>query len=413
MAKLTMRTIERLDAPPAERGPRDVPDGQLPGLYLSIKPSGVRSWCVRYRFAGRQRRYTIGRSDAIDVAEARKRARKVLNKVDEGIDPQAEKLAQRAGDVTDAFPDLAIKFIETYAKPRNRTWRDQARVLGLKAGPHSRRNPAIDPHWKIIPGSPAARWRTRAVRTITKREVTEAVDAALVRGPIAANKVYATLSRFFGWLVERGILDASPVVGTKAPSPISTRERTPNAAELSLIWDAAGELDEPFKTFVRMLILTGQRRSEVAGMARGELNGRIWTIPKERAKNDEEHELPLSRAAADLLASRPAKGLLFTTTGNTPISGFSKMKIALDEALHSINNGEAIEPWTLHDIRRGVATGLASIGIPPHVVEAVLNHKSGVIKGVAKIYNKHPYFDEKADALERWAKHIAESRVFG
>ena len=221
MPKLTKRTIEKIAAPPAAKGSRDVPDALVPGLYLSVKPSGVKSWCVRYRFEGRQRRYTVGRLEKFDVGQARRKAQAVLRQVEEGIDPQTEKLAVRSGDIKDAFPEMAVRFIEQYALPnKNRSWLSQARVLGLRLGPQARRNPALERHWGIIPGSPADRWQKRTVGSITRREVAELIgDTVSSSGPAAAIKLRTTLSRLFGWMIEQGVIEQSPVVGTKAPSP--------------------------------------------------------------------------------------------------------------------------------------------------------------------------------------------------
>ena len=413
MPKLTKRTIEKIAAPPAAKGSRDVPDALVPGLYLSVKPSGVKSWCVRYRFEGRQRRYTVGRLEKFDVGQARRKAQAVLRQVEEGIDPQTEKLAVRSGDIKDAFPEMAVRFIEQYALPnKNRSWLSQARVLGLRLGPQARRNPALERHWGIIPGSPADRWQKRTVGSITRREVAELIgDTVSSSGPAAAIKLRATLSRLFGWMIEQGVIEQSPVVGTKAPSPNNSRSRTLDAVELSLVWRATDALGTPFQQLIRLLILLGQRRDETAGMSRHRLTGNIWTLPAEgvgRTKNKLEHEVPLPKAALDIIATLPRSpsGLLLTTNDKTPISGYSKMKAALDAEITRLNGGRSIAPWALHDLRRTCRTGLAALGVPPHVAEHVLNHVSGARAGVVAVYDKHPYRAEKRRALERWAEHV-------
>ena len=162
--KLTAKYVDDIE-PPAG-GPRDVPDSLVPGLYVSVKPSGVKSWCVRYRFDGDQRRYTIGRVGAIKLDVARKLARDVLLRVTEGVDPQAEKLAVRTAEISDAFPDLAKKFVMVHCKPHNRTWIEQARLLGLSLDRTQRRLTIFKPRWSIVPGSPAERWEKRSVASI-------------------------------------------------------------------------------------------------------------------------------------------------------------------------------------------------------------------------------------------------------
>lgn len=398
--RITTRNIGKIVPPAKEHGPRDVPDDLLPGLVLSVKPTGAMSWCVRYRFEGAQRRYTLGKHPAIGLTAARKLARKVLEKVAAGEDPQQAKVAQRTGDATDSFRALAARFIEIYARPRNRTWREAARILGLRLR---------EDGWETVPGSPAERWAAKPVRLITKQDVIAAIDRAMEKGPIAGNKAYAIFSRFFNWAVERGAIDTSPLLGAKAPSPTKERERVLSLEELQIVWQAADTLRKPFSSFIHLLILTAARRSEVAGISREELDeDGVWTLPKERSKNEQELLLPLPPVVTNLLAGLPMQGLLLTTTGETPISGFSKLKRRLDTAIGYATQDEPLEPWTLHDLRRSASTGMASIGIEPHIVEAILNHRSGEIEGVARTYNRYTYFKEKKRALKRWAARFED-----
>ena len=156
------------------------------------------------------------------------------------------------------------------------------------------------------PGSPADRWRGRTVASITKREIADAVDAITEqRGKIAANRTHATLTRFFSWAVENGIVATSPALGTKAPNPEKSRDRVLTPEELSHIWWAAEKLRPPFGAFVRLLILTAARRNEVAGMTRAELADGAWTIPAGRSKNGEPNMLPLPTQALEIIAELP------------------------------------------------------------------------------------------------------------
>ena len=180
----------------------------------------------------------------------------------------------------------------------------------------------------------------------------------------------------------------------------------------------------PFGPFVQALILTAQRRDEVAGMRRRELKdgGALWTIPGERTKNGVEHDVPLVPAAQSLVASVPrvvATDYLFTTTGKGPVSGYSKAKQRLDATILAIarkaaaDRGEnpaevIIQPWRLHDLRRTAASGIARLGVPVHVIESILNHRSGQISGVAAVYNRHSYLPEKRRALESWANYLLQ-----
>lgn len=145
-------------------------------------------------------------------------------------------------------------------------------------------------------------------------------------------------------------------------------------------------------------------------MTEGEVSGALWTIPSARVKNTDEHTVPLSEAALAVLAGveriKGKAGLIFTTNGKTPVSGFTRAKERLDAEITKLADGEAIPAFTLHDLRRTAATGMAGLGFPPHVVEAVLNHRSGTRRGVAGVYNRFSYAEEKAAALEAWGRRV-------
>jgi integrase len=190
------------------------------------------------------------------------------------------------------------------------------------------------------------------------------------------------------------------------PTKEVARERVLNAEELRLCWNMAEVEGFPFAPCVQLLMLTGQRRGEVSGMRWSELDleNAIWTIPAKRAKNGSTHIVPLSPLAMQVIRSIPRypnSDFVFTTTGRTAISGFGRLKDRLDAAF-----GPDAEDWRIHDLRRTVATNMAMLRIQPQVIEAVLNHKSGIVSGVAAIYNRHAYQDEKREALERWAERL-------
>jgi integrase len=267
-----------------------------------------------------------------------------------------------------------------------------------------------------------SRWGSRRIQDISRRDVIELLDGIKDRGaPIAANRTLAAISKLFNWCIERGILEASPCNQVRRPSVEKSRDRVLNDGELGATWRAADQLGWPFGTMTQLLILTGQRRDEVAGMRWSEISGALWTIPGARTKNGLAQEVPLSSVAQAVLAEAPrfAKSdYVLSTNGTAPISGFSKAKTQLDAGLLKIAREEAaaegkndlsevrVQPWRLHDVRRTLASGLARLGEPVHVIEAILNHKSGLISGVAAIYNRHQYFDEKRVALQRWGDHV-------
>ncbi|MDH4981235.1 site-specific integrase [Hyphomicrobium sp. D-2] len=406
MAKiLTAAAVEKLKPKPHRW---EVPDARLPNLYLIIQPGGARSWAVRYRTGGRTRKYTLGPYPRIELADARRLARDALQAVDEGRDPAQEKRIVRseaglAGDKR--FPALAKEFVARYAKPRNRRWKESARLIGLRYDE--------DGGASVIKGSVADKWSHRPVDQIKKREVVAALDTIADRGHgCTALHTLTALRKFFNWLVERDVIEASPCSGVKPPVPAKERDRVLSDDELRALWQAVDAEQPPFRQALKLLMLTGQRRTEVAGLVRPELSSdtRLWTLPGDRSKNGQEHLIPLTDAAAALIEQAPAIAecpFVFSVTGRSPISGFSRSKKRLDAAM-SKTLGAPVQPWVLHDLRRTVATRLAELEVPPHVVEAILNHRSGVISGVSAIYNRHSYLDEKRAALEKWERRLGE-----
>jgi integrase len=254
------------------------------------------------------------------------------------------------------------------------------------------------------------------LREITKPMVHAMLDAIADRGsPIAANRVLAQLKVMCKWAVGRGIISASPCDGVSAPSSERgrARERVLSDDEIRIVWKAADSIGWPFGPIVRLLILTGARRDEVAQMEWRELDleRALWTLPASRSKNRREHTIPLSDMAIDVLRSLPRierSGFVFTTNGRTPVSGFSKAKPALDHAMAELA-GEGASPipaWVLHDLRRTAATNLQKLGVRLEVTEAVLNHVSGSRSGIVGVYQKHDYASEKRQALDAWARRI-------
>lgn len=409
MAKaLTVKSIEALKA---DSSRREIPDGGLPGLYLVVQPSGAMSWAVRYRFGGKPKKHTIGAYPVFGLADARKSAGSALRAVAEGRDPGDERKLARSiqGADQNKIDSILDDFLARHVDVKNKA----------SSAKESRR---------IIESEIKPKWNGRQVQSITRREIIGLLDDINDRGaPIMANRVLALLRKFFNWAIERDIITASPAVNVKAQGQETSRDRVLANDELRLVWKAAVAVGWPFGTMTQLLLLTGQRREEVAGASRAEFSLKadqpVWTIPKERAKNGREHHVPLAPAVVSILDGMPVidgkKKLLLTTTGETAISGFSKAKERLDAEMLIIAKKEAVErgddpdavvviPWRIHDLRRTAASGMASLSIPVHVVEAVLNHKSGSIKGVAATYNRYNYADEKRRALSAWANLVAE-----
>jgi integrase len=410
MAKaLTAQSIERTKPDPAKR--REIPDGLLVGLYFVIQPSGARSWAVRYRYGGKPRKLTLGGYPALELGKARERARQALEAVAAGRDPGTEKIeANRRAREEPSDHDLVSsqldRFYERHVKPNN-TARTAAEVM------------------RALDKDVRSAWGERSVQDITRRDVIELLDSIVDRGkPIAANRALAYLRRFFNWLIERSVLETSPCDRVKAPASEQDRDRVLTDGELRWLWKATERLSYPFGPFVRLLLLTGQRRDEVAKARYREFpHPALWQIPKERTKNGIAHDVPLSTAAQEVIAALPRiagrSGYLFTTSGETAISGYSNAKerldrfmliVAREEASERGHNPDEVEiaEWRLHDLRRTMASGMARLGHAPHVVEAVLNHTGGTISGVAAVYNRYTYADEKCRALEVWGRFVMD-----
>jgi integrase len=367
-------------------------DGLVPGLRCIVYPGGKKTYRIWVRISGKQAPITVGDALLMTLADARTKGKGILATVATGEDPReaGRVAAQSAADTVSA---VAALFIERYAKARNKpqTVTENRRLLD--------RN--------ILPA-----WGTRPIAGITRRDVIALLDSIVDRGsPVAANRVFTVGRKMFGWAVERSYLEVSPFDHVRPPTGEVSRDRTPSDFELKLILHAADRLGYPFGPFVRLLAFTGQRREEVAALRWSELDPlmTMWTLPRERAKNNIRHQVPIAPAVRDMLIALPrfaGSDFIFTTTGTTSISGFSKAKTALDATIAELNGGEPIPPWRIHDLRRSVASGMAKAGVQMPVVEKILAHVSGSFAGVAGIYQRHDFAEEKRQALAGWAEHL-------
>jgi integrase len=210
--------------------------------------------------------------------------------------------------------------------------------------------------------------------------------------------------KFFNWAVESDLIVTSPVDGVRAPNPETSRDRVLTDDELKAVWLAADKEGYPFGSIVKLLILTGQRRGEVTGMTWSELDieSAAWSLPRERVKNDRRHEVPLSTQAVQVLRRLPRIGekYVFTLSGTSPYNGF--------KAKERINEAIGIAHWTMHDLRRTTASGMARLGMSLVVIEKVLNHVSGSLAGIVGVYQRHEFAEEKRAALQRWGNYIEQ-----
>jgi integrase len=366
---------------------REISDGGS-GLYLIVQPvTGRKSWAVRYRFNGTSQKLTL--DAGLSLAAARKAAADALHELERGIDPAAAKLAAKA-DAAKTAAELAAdtverhveRFIRQYAERRTResTQRQTRHVLENI----------------VLPA-----WRGRTIHDIKRRDVIKLVEDVAEERPVLANRTLAILSRFFGWLCERDMLPASPVHGVKRPSQETARDRVLTDAEIRLLWHACDAVGGPAAACIKVMLLTGQRRGECAGMRRSEIDGNIWSLPPERVKNNRRHDVPLSRQVLEIIEAMPQIGdPVFTTDGDKPITNFALAKAAVDAIM------KPKKPFRLHDLRRTCVTNLARLGVRLPVIEKAVNHVSGSFRGIVATYQHHDFAAEKRDALQRWANHV-------
>ena len=384
--KLTKATVSELHCPP-DKAEIFAWDDALPGFGLRVNRGGRSTWFVQYRAGTKQRRQSLGTTATMTADEARRRAKVALGAVADGEDPQAErKTAKAQAAVT--FGSVVPRYL-AYAEPRQRGTH------------HTDTRRYLDRHWAPLADMPIGK--------IQRADVSARLgEIAKENGPYAANRARAALSAFFSWGVGDGIVDANPVTGTHKPVEEKSRDRVLTDAELRAVWHLSGTGD--FPAIIRLLILTGQRRDEVGGMRWSEIDraGALWTIPGDRAKNGKPHAVPLAPAALavlDTVHERAGRDLLFGS-GDGPFQGFGNAKDRLDAAMVA-DLGTPLPAWRLHDLRRTCRTGMATLGVQPHIGEAVLNHLSGHRAGVAGAYDRATYSAGKRAALDLWAEHVA------
>lgn len=365
---------------PAE-GVAQYPDGKIAGMGVRVTAGGVKSFFLEYRLKGGKHRLALGRYPVTTLQKARTKALAALVMISEGKNPRQPEADGQS------FPDALAEFVESYCQRHNRasTAAETERLL---------RTYFLET------------WQKRTIDTITRADVANAIEPMMKRGThAAARHAFAAVRKFFNWQVEQGRLAMSPCAGMKPPAKASHRDRVLTDGELKTIWMAAEVQGFPFGRITQLLMLTAQRRTEVSSMMWEEidLTAKVWTIPAERTKNGKPHAVPLTSAAIAIITAIPrmSSDYMFPARGlpGQPYSGWSKGKRMLDDAAD-------LHDWTLHDLRRTAATGMARAGIAPHVVERVLNHVSGTFAGVAGVYNRFQYGPEMRDALETWERHV-------
>ncbi|QLC23369.1 site-specific integrase [Parasphingopyxis sp. CP4] len=392
--KITKKTVDRTR--PGERD-QFLWDTDVRGFGLKVTPAGKKVFVLQYRLGGRgarTKRVTIGPHGVWTPDQARQEAMQLSRLVDQGIDPAEAKRERERQQIELAFDAYADHFLEFYIRDN---WKRSFAMAESALRLHVR--PVL---------------KSKPLPSIDKADVANILDRIPASKPAVRRQVFAVLRKLFNWAVGRGDLDRSPMDKMPAPPAPKSRDRVLDDGELCRVWKASDRISYPFGPLVRLLMITGQRLEEVAALDWSELDRteRQWIIPRERAKNENAvivHLSDLAIVELDALADDepwPKAGLVFTTTGDTPVSGFSKAKARLDRSI--AEDCEPLKPWRNHDIRRTVATGFQRLGVRFEVTEAVLNHVSGSRSGVAGVYQRYDWASEKQAALEAWSNHLGK-----
>lgn len=378
-------------------------DLATPGFGIRVRATGAASYVVMKRMPGESKptRVTLGRVGTLTLAEARERAREATTAVRQGVDVNAEKrreqIARKAERQRARIVEEDTGFRpDTFGETVIRYMRQECTAL--------RRGAEIE---AIIRRHLLPLWGERTLDGLRRRDLTAALDPLVAAGKTqAAHKLREVAIRIVNWAVDRGDIEvnylASASRGRKRSGILrrSRRDRVLTDDEIRAVWLACDDVGHPFGALVRLLLLTGQRKTEVAGIEWAELDLKagIWTIPPDRYKTGIEHAVPLPAPVVDLIHAVPriCNRYVLSTRPGTHFSGYNKAKARLDE-LSGVND------WRLHDLRRTVRTGLAGLKVEPDIAERVVGH---VIGGVRGVYDRHRYIDEKRDALERWAQHL-------
>lgn len=417
--RLTDAALKRLKPPDAGR--IEFWDSHTRGFGLRMSASGIKNWVLITRVLQggewKQKRVTLGAYPALSLSDAREKAAEAKAKAKAGEDPSDRIKTERKALVENSrntFQIVRTDFLQKYRgrgnkRPAPSTLAEITRVLGSSDFQH---------------------WNERPFVSITRRDILDVLDVIVGRGAeTLANRALAYLKLLFAWAVEREILEADPCSTIKKPGAEVSRDRVLTGNELRLIWYATEASDSQFGQIIRLLMLTGGRLREVSDLPWSEIDIQksVWNLPGKRTKNGRDHVVPLTMPMLEILDARktaqkalvstgqPMPKLVFTTTGTTPFSGFSRGKSLLDVrinrllAAESADDSEAGEmpPWRPHDLRRSVATHMAEeLRIAPHVIEACLNHVSGTKAGVAGVYNRALHLEERREALQRWSDYV-------
>ena len=385
--------------------PSDYSRSEGNGFTIRVMPSGVKTWLYVYAFDGKRRKMNLGQYPAISLEDARSRFEDARRQVKNGVDPMAAAEQAKVERIkAPTVADLIDEYIEKHAKPHKRGWAEDKRILEHDALPA---------------------WGKRKAADITKRDVVLLLEKIVERGsPGSANNNFKIIRKMFSFAVERDILQISPCIGVKMPSPLVTKDRALSEQEIGTLWRALDtcHASDEIKRALKLILVTGQRPGEVIGMHPREIDGHWWTIPAERSKNKRSHRVYLTKMALELIGPG-CNGFVFPSprTALKPIEVNalahvvrrnlkSPVKINGQEVFGKdgqpvTENKLGVASFTPHDLRRTANTLMASCKIIKEHRERVLNHTLERLDGT---YNLHDYDDEKQMALETLERKILQ-----
>lgn len=374
-------------------------DVQIKGFGARVAPTGTVSFIFEYRLGGRKgrtQRLSIGKLGDFTPDQARRQAEALRGRVLEGIDVATERKRQREHhQIDESFAQVAERYLASNGRD-NVSWGETRRLIEHDAFPS-------------LAG--------QNFKAISRTDIARLIDSVTARAPATGRALFAALRPLFRWAVERDLIDANPLDDLRAPPAPKARDRVLTTLEIRALWLAASEFGYPFGPIWQLLLLTGQRLEEVSGMRWTEIDrpASLWQIPgrivdeagrKVRGtKNESPHVVDFSPQALDVLNDCPRHegDFVFTTTGKTAVSGFSKAKARLD-SLMATNLGQESAPWRNHDIRRSVATHMAEqLNIDEGVIERILNHRE---QGVKPVYQRQEYRERRKAALCAWGSYV-------
>jgi integrase len=381
--RLTDRTVTN-SKPELPAGKTDAIffDDAISGFGLRVREGGSRVWIFQYSRDGHTRRMTLGSTSKIGATKAKELVEQLAAKVALGLDPAAEK--QEAQTHKETLGEAVATYLKVKARElAPRTYVETERYLDVTA--------------RSLHGRPLGAIEQKEIAGLLTKIAADSGEAT-------ANRFRANLSALFVWAAQQGKVAANPVAFTEKRKE-QARDRVLTEAELAAIWNALPDSD--YGRIVKLLMLSGQRREEIGALAWSEIDldkGEI-NLPASRTKNGKAHMVPISKTVRAILAKQPRmaeRDHVFGRGDGDGFNGWSASKAALDASLPKMAG------WTLHDLRRTCATGMGELGVAPHIIEQVLNHRSGHKGGIAGVYNHAVNGKERRAALERWAAHVVK-----